>query len=217
MLEDFSAPNRKVCIGQWCSDAHKPSSGTVATDVRFCKRCYGKLKNQLSDLPRIYNSLAQVMLPSPQRLFQRIRGSRGASGIRFDEDASSGRSEILVFLRSWSALVADECSDECSVRKPMSGDCNSLTSFLLEHFDWLLAHPAASDFEEELSALIMRSRQIADSAPAQLNIGRCVRPGCDARLFAISASNGKPEIHCGAGHAWQANQWLQLYRQLQGA
>ena len=66
------------------------------------------------------------------------------------EDAISGRSEILGFLRSWSALVADECS----VRSPVSPDCDSLTLFLLGYLDRLLAHSSAGDFEEESYALI---------------------------------------------------------------
>src|SRR5262249_4972644 len=155
-----------------------------------------------------------MMLPSSQRPFERTNGPRSTAGIMIDEDASSGRSKILFFLRFWSALVADEYP----VRKPVGHDCNSLAPFLLKHLDLLLAHPAAGIFEKEMSVLITHLRQIADSTPAQSEIGRCVRPGCDGRLFvAVSASSGKVEIHCGAGHAWQADQWLQLYRQLQSA
>ncbi|SNR59259.1 hypothetical protein [Actinomadura mexicana] len=154
------------------------------------------------------------MLPSPQRPFQRIKGAGNTPGLRINEDASSGRTEILGFLRAWSALVADECS----VRKPAGQDCGPMASFLLEHLDWLLAHPAAGDFDEEIYALTAHVLEIADSAPRQCEIGPCVRPGCDARLYVVvSASSGKHEVHCKKGHVWQANQWLRLYRQIQGA
>ena len=213
MLESFSARRTELCIGKRCGGGRKTLRlGT--NNLRVCRSCYAQVEAELRELPRLYHGLAQVMLPSPQRPFQRIKGARSASGIRINEDASSGRSEILGFLRSWSALVADEVS----VRKPASHDCNSLTPFLIRHLDWLLAYPAAGDFEEEVSALTSRLRQITESGPAQFDIGPCVRPGCDARLFAVqSAGSGKCEVHCGAGHAWQANQWLHLYRQLQGA
>lgn len=181
--------------------------------MRFCKTCYQQVEAEIKDLPRVYNGLVQAMLPSPQRPFQRLKSVRNASGIKINEDASSGRSEILGFLRSWSALVADECS----VQRPASHDCGSLTLFLLKHLDWLLTHPAAGDFEEEAYALTMRIRQVADATPIQFDIGPCVRPGCEARLFAVqSSSSGKYEVSCASGHVWQVNQWLQLYRQLQG-
>lgn len=215
MAGDFSVSRTELCIGKRCSgDVQGVLIYMDETSMQFCKACYEQVEAELKDIPRIYNSLVHVMLPSPQLPFRRIKGVRNASGIRINEDASSGRSEILAFLRSWSALVADECS----VRKPASYDCDSLTSFLLRHLDWLLAHPAAGDFEEETYTLTMHIRQITDSASTQFDIGPCVRPGCDSRLSAAqSASNGKYEVHCGVGHAWQANQWLQLYRQLQGA
>ena len=214
MLEDFPASRTELCIGKRCGGVHKSLSCTGAADIRLCENCYEQVKAELNDLPRIYDGLVHVMLPPSQRPFQQIKGARSTSGVRINEDASSGRSEILSFLRSWSALVADECS----VRKPASHDCNSLTPFLLRHLDWLLAHPVAGDFDEETYALTVNLRQIADSAPTQFEIGPCVQPGCDARLYAAqSASNGKYEVHCGAGHVWKANQWLQLYRELQGA
>lgn len=214
MSGDFPVLRAELCIGKRCGGVREASDRIDSGNIRFCKNCYERVEAELKDLPRIYNSLIQVMLPSPALPFQRIRGARGASDIRINEDASSGRSEILGFLRSWSALVADECS----VPKPAGQDCNQLISFLLRHLDWLLAHPAAGDFEEEADALATHVRQISDYVPAQLDIGPCVWPGCETRLFAApSASNGKYEVKCGAGHTWQASQWLQLYRQIKGA
>ena len=215
MPGDVPVSRAELCIGKRCGGV-QGSFGCIDTtnNRQFCENCYRRVEAELKDLPRIYNGLVQVMLPSPQLPFQRVKSMPSASGIKINEDASSGRSEILGFLRSWSALVADECS----VRKPASRDCDSLTSFLLRHLNWLLAHPAAGDFEEETYALTTRLRPITDGAAAQFDIGPCVQPGCDARLFAAqSASNGKYEVNCAAGHAWQVNQRLQLYRRLQSA
>lgn len=213
MFEESSLSTTKICTGKWCNGGRQFLNCTVGKEVQFCSHCYHRMQEQVTSLPTLYDTLAQVMLPSPRWPFGRKRGSRGTSGIPIDEDAVSCRSEILVFLRSWSALIADECS----VRKPIGHDCDTLAPFLSDHLGWLLRHPAASEFEEQLYALVVRSRQIADSAPRRFEIGSCVWPGCDGRLFPVtSVSNGKPEIHCGAGHAWQADQWLQLYRQLQG-
>lgn len=214
MRGELPASRTELCIGIRCGGVRGSVGCMDATSPQFCGTCYQRLAAELKDLPRIYNSLVQAMLPSPRPSFQRVIGVRGVSGIKFNEDVSSGRSEILGFLRSWSALVADECS----VRKPASDDCGALASFLLRHLDWLLGHPAAGDFEEEMHELTAHVRQISDSAPAQFEIGPCVRPGCDTPLFAVpSSGNGRYEVRCGAGHAWQADQWLQLYRKLQGA
>jgi len=212
MPENMPVTRADLCIGKRCGGIQGSLYCVNETKIRFCKACYEQLKAELKDLPSIYNSLVYVIHAPPQAPFQRVNGVRGASGMRIDDDVCSARSEILGFVRSWSALVADECS----VRKPARHDCGSLASFLLRHLEWLLAHPAAGDFEEETYALTVHVRQVSDSASKQIDIGPCVRPGCDALLFAVqSAINGRHEVHCGAGHVWQASQWLQLYRQLQ--
>lgn len=214
MPGDFPVLRAELCIGKQCGGAQEPPSRIASSIIRFCETCHDRVEAELKDLPRIYNNLIHVMLPSPTLPFQRIKGVRDITEIKINEDASAGRSEILGFLRSWSALVADECA----LRKPAGHDCNRLASFLLRHLNWLLAHPAASDFEEEADALTTHMRQITDYIPTQFDIGPCVWPGCDTRLFAAqSASSGKYEVQCGSGHTWQASQWLQLYRQLQGA
>jgi hypothetical protein len=212
--EGFSLSGAGFCIGKRCDGVQGALSSVDVPDRQFCRACHERVEAELRDFPRLYSSLVSVMLPSPQLPFQRITGVRSGSGISLNEEASSGRSELLGFLRSWSALVADECS----VRKPASRDCGALTSFLLRHLDWLLAHPAARDFAEEIHSLTTHLRQAAEPGNSQFDIGPCVHPGCDARLSAMqSASSGKYEVNCGSGHAWQASQWLQLYRQLQGA
>lgn len=213
MSDGFSMSRTELCVARRCGCIQKPL-GINKTQLLLCKICYEQVEAELRDLPRIYRALVHVMLPSPQHSLPRIKGIRSASGISINEDASSCRSEILSFLMSWSALVVDECSD----RKPASRDCDSLALFLLRNLEWLLAHPAAGDFEAEIYELTVRTRKLAGSMSTQFDIGPCVQPGCDARLSAVqSARNGSYEIHCGAGHTWQANQWLQLYRQLRGA
>jgi hypothetical protein len=202
-----------LCIGKRCAGVRRTLSCIDAVNARFCGNCYKRVESEVRDLPRIYDDLLHVMLPSPRLPLLHIKGTRDASGISINEHASSGRSEVIGFLRSWSALVADECS----MPIPAGHDCDSLAIFLLRHLDWLLAHPAAGDFDEEVHALTLHVRRIADSASMQFDIGPCVRPGCGARLSAEqSASTGQYEVRCGAGHAWQANQWLQLYWLLQG-
>jgi hypothetical protein len=212
VFEDFS--KAELCIGERCGADRDSRRRLSAAGARLCKGCRERLEEELGDLPRAYHGLADVMQPSPQQPFLQIKGMRTASGISIDEDASTGRSEILGLLRSWSALVADECS----VPKPASHDCAAMTSFLRKHLDWLLAHPAAGDFTDEVHAVSISLRKIINCPPTQLDIGPCVWPGCDDRLFAmVSATSGKYEVHCGRGHIWRADQWLQLYRRLQGA
>jgi hypothetical protein len=202
MLVDFSAPKAERCIRKRCGGSR----------TLLCGTCRERLAAELKDLPRTHDNLVQAMIPMSRPPFPRVKGTRSTSGITIDEDASSGRSEILGFLRSWSALVADERS----LRKPASQECHALTSFLLTHLDWLLAHPTAADFDEETHTLAARLRRITDSVLTQFDIGPCVQPGCGGRLFALQSGNtGKYEVQCGEGHAWQANQWLHLYWKLQ--
>lgn len=212
MVEDFS--NVDLCIGELCG-AYRESRGSLSTDgARICEGCTERLRGQLGDLPRAYDGLVDVMQPSPQQPFLRVKGMRGASGIRIDEAASTCRSEVLGLLRSWSALVAEECA----VRGPASHDCAAMAAFLIRHLEWLLAHPAAGDFVDEVHAVSASLRKTINSGRPQFDIGPCVRPGCDDRLVAMmSATSGKYEVHCGRGHIWRADQWLQLYRRLQGA
>ncbi|NUR57965.1 MAG: hypothetical protein HOV87_04585 [Catenulispora sp.] len=156
----------------------------------------------------------EAMLPSRRVPFQQIGGRCNREGIKIDEDASAGRSKIMEFLSSWSALVIDERP----ARKPAKCDCRALTSFLLRHLDWLLAHAAAGDFADEVCGLVFQVQRIADLGPQRSEIGPCVEPGCDSRLFAgQSPRGGGFEVRCTAGHVWHANQWLHLYGRLQAA
>ncbi|OZM71928.1 hypothetical protein CFN78_17425 [Amycolatopsis antarctica] len=74
-------------------------------------------------------------------------------------------------------------------------------AYLLAHLDWLTAHPAASEFADELTALVAALPE----AERRVELGPCARPGCGAPVHATVRADGslRPQIACGAGHFWR--------------
>jgi hypothetical protein len=91
-----------------------------------------------------------------------------------------------------------------------------MTTFLVRHLNWLLAHPAAGDFAQELAQLTAHARRSAYVQPALRDLGECIHPDCGATLSTAPGRGGgrSREVQCTAGHAWQPHQWLQLFRQI---
>jgi hypothetical protein len=125
------------------------------------------------------------------------------------------RSDIVAILASWSGLVVTERA----VARPVRRDVGMLAAFVGAHLDWLLAHPAAADFAEEVTTLARAARRAAQpGARIHLELGQCVRPGCESPLFATTHGDGGTaltgHVRCDSGHVWQAHQWLPLAHRL---
>jgi hypothetical protein len=146
---------------------------------------------------------------------QRVSGTRGAGGIRLDETLMQLRSEISAFLASWAALVVDERGAAGRVGSSPA----RMAGFLVDHLEWLLAHPAADDFLAELADVTERARA-ACGAPAapQLALGECILPDCEATLSggAGHGSSGAV-VRCAAGHSWEPRHWLEVMAHLRRA
>jgi hypothetical protein len=204
-------------VGHKCGSAPHGSRPrrTAAPGLRLCTTCYHDLKASLIELPEIYEDCESALQPRRNPTLQRVSGSRQSTGIRLDEAAVTARSGIIGSLASWAALVADERS----VTKPVHRAPAVLADFLLTHLNWLLAHPTAADFAEEISRVAHHARRSAYTQPTlRMDLGQCIHPDCNAAMTtAPSARDGRRtrEVSCTAGHSWQPHQWLLLSRQIQ--
>ena len=136
-----------------------------------------------------------------------MSGSKG-TGIPVNAAAMTARSEIMSLLASWAGLVISERRLSSAPRRTVSG----LSSFLATHLNWLVAHPAAEDFAEEVCGAVRMAHAAAQPAPSlHIELGTCVQPGCESALYATGCAGDDRPVHqvrCGAGHAWSARDWL---------
>jgi hypothetical protein len=206
-----------LCEGHDCGGRSRGTEPRRTADPgsRLCRPCGQQVKANLIDLPAVYDNCESALLPRRNPALQRVSGSRQATGILLDEEAITTRSGILGLLASWSALVADERA----VTRPARRHPADLAAFLVRHLNWLLAHPAAADFAEEICRITRRACRSDYTHPVlNIDLGPCVHSGCGADMAATPPTrDGKSarEVRCTAGHAWQPHQWLQLFRQIQ--
>ena len=188
---------------------------SAAPGLRLCIACYHELKRNLIELPVIYDDCESTPLPQRNPILQRVSGTRQETGISLDEGAITTRSRILGFLASWCVLVADERA----ITKPTRRNPAELATFLIVHLNWLLAHPAAADFAEEICRTTTCARSSAYTQPdLRVDLGQCIHPGCDTNMITTPPTrdgNHSREVRCAAGHTWQPHQWLQLFHQIQ--
>jgi hypothetical protein len=203
--------NTSLCVGQNCGAR---SRRTAVSGLRLCTACYHELKGNLIELPEIYDDCESALLPGHNPVLQQVSGTRRTTGILLDEGVITVRSKILGVLASWSALVADERTITKPARHPAG-----LAVFLIKHLNWLLAHPAAANFAEEISLITTQARSAVHGQSAlRIDLGQCIHPGCDTSMTTTPPTGGSErtcEVRCAAGHTWQPHQWLQLSRQIQ--
>lgn len=179
---------------------------------RPCAACGSAVRSCLGELPDIYADCEAALLPRRHGPLRPVGGARRHSGPPLDEGAMATRSRILGTLSSWAALVADERGVGAPRRRPAE-----LAAFLLGHLDWLLCHPAAGDFVEELLDAAETARRAAYVKPSLVtNLGSCVHPGCARPLSPAPLTGAKDvgQVRCAAGHTWLPHQWLALMRNL---
>jgi hypothetical protein len=179
--------------------------GRAVAELLVCRSCRAQLVADLAALPGLYAECEHALVPRPRPALERTRRRR-TIGIPYDEAAATARSGVLDVLAAWSALIADERT----VTRPDRREASDLACFLAVHLDWLLAHQAAAEFAEELSAATQAARRAAGARPDQRKrLGDCPEPGCGAGIFATAG-----EVGCDAGHSWPPHKWLLLSRRL---
>ena len=197
------------CRGTLVPESAGRSPGGSGGDgpARLCNACCNRLRHDLDGLPALYDECESVLGNSTYHLTERVSGSKG-TGIPLNTHAMTARSEIMALLASWAGLVISERRLAAAPARTVSG----LASFLAAHLNWLVAHPAAEDFAEEVCGAVRMADTAAQPAPSlHIELGTCVQPGCESALYATGrAGDDRPmsQVRCGAGHAWSARDWL---------
>jgi hypothetical protein len=181
----------------------------VMPGLQICADCRDRVEDELIALPALFEMCAYMLDPRPNLMRERVSGHQ-PRGIALREAVVTVRTEIFGVMASWCSLVATERGvpgpDELAVRK--------LANFLAIHLHWLCAHPAAPDLVDELTELANAvSEALRPSAGFQVEVGRCLRPGCDRIVHAEAYREGSEpyEVSCEAGHVWAPEHWLALW------
>lgn len=175
-----------------------------------CSGCRDRIAADLAELPRLYDDCESLLISAPRAFTEKVSG-RFVKDTQLNDTAVSVRSDIVAILASWAGLV----TTERAVARPVRRDVATLAAFVGAHVDWLLAHPAATDFVDEVTTLAKSARRAAQpGARIHLELGQCVRPGCESVLFATTHGDGGSaltgHVSCESGHVWKAHQWLPL-------
>lgn len=192
--------DRQTCGSQ----RHGDFPPRAAVGAMICAGCRDQAEKALVELPQLYDLCAYALDARPAKPQERVSGYR-PHGIVLRDAVVDIRSDIVGVLAAWCGLVATERGvpgpDELSLPR--------LSTFVLIHFRWLVAHPAGADFTDELTALADRANTVLAPEPvAALSLGPCLRPGCGWNLRADEQPPKR--IRCEAGHEWPPEQWLLL-------
>ncbi|SFW78349.1 hypothetical protein [Amycolatopsis australiensis] len=198
------------CSAPDCGDVRSAAPGRDGPRRGHCSGCRNRIAADLAELPRLYDDCESLLIAAPRALTEKVSG-RFVKDAQLNDTAVSVRSDMVAILASWAGLV----TAERAVTRPARRDVATLASFVAAHLDWLLAHPAAADFVDEVTTLARAARQAAQpGARIHLELGQCVRPGCESALFATTHGDGGTSltghVRCESGHVWKAHQWLPL-------
>ncbi|WP_432103598.1 OvmZ protein [Streptomyces sp. bgisy091] len=208
-------PSSPLCVSKTCR--RDPETGVLRPRVRdsasrICRSCHERLRRSLAELPGLYEECERALAHPPLQLAERTSGTRG-TGIPLNMAAVNARYEMMSVLSSWAALV----TNERDVHAPRRTH-RDLASFLTTHQDWLVAHPAAAEFTDEVASLARSAARAARSNPIRrMDLGPCVHPGCDSVMYSpvrVTDEQLSRDVRCDAGHAWPSHQWLLLARRL---
>lgn len=215
MSINFCVVRGRVHVRSRGSDPGPGESG-VQSGVVLCSDCREGIAVDLAELPRLYDDCESLLITAPKALAEKVSG-RVATDLQLNESAVSVRSDILAILASWAGLIAAERG----VARPVRRDAEMLAAFVTLHLDWLFAHPAVADFADEVTTLAKLARRTAQpGAGIHLELGQCVRPGCESALVATTHGEETAltgHVRCESGHVWKVHQWLPLASQLKKA
>ncbi|MBV7699851.1 hypothetical protein KWI83_30895 [Streptomyces sp. TRM70350] len=177
------------------------------------------MHRELRSLLELYEESDQALTQAPPRLRERVSGSRSTVGIVLDDGAVALRAQVTDVLAQWARLVVDERRDRTPrpLREPR---LDGLVRFLQEQLPWLAGHPAAIDFDEEVTELLTAFGKLF--GPGQVRrfpLGSCLEPGCDGMLFGVMSTGGgrvPSHVTCDAGHALPPHQWMRVADRLKG-
>jgi hypothetical protein len=197
---------------QFCrSLRHKNAlcSPELSGEYTICTGCRERLEEDLLELPALYELCAHMLDLRGQHLGDRVSGRR-PRGIALNEAVVTVRTDILGVLASWCGLV----SVERAVPGPDELGIRQLTTFLTIHLAWLVRHPSAPDFVDEVADISTSAQELLHpTTGAPLTLGRCARQGCEEIVRPAGYAEGEQSyrLSCAAGHAWAPDEWLLLW------
>ncbi|MFB9467612.1 hypothetical protein [Streptomyces cinereospinus] len=199
------------------ADDHR-SRDCASLGGRICATCVGRLHRELRALRELYEESDQALTHTPPQLRERVSGSRSTVGIVLDDGAVALRAEVTDVLAQWARLVVDERPDRARrLREPRVDD---LVRFLQQQVPWLAGHPAAVDFDEEVTELLTAfGKLFGPGRTRRFSLGSCLEPGCDGTLHGVMSSGGgrvPSHVTCDAGHALPPHQWMRVADRLEG-
>jgi hypothetical protein len=182
---------------------------------KLCSLCRARVHDDIVELPKLYGEFESSLIRFPFAFEERISGGE-VKGMRLNEASVNARSDIISMLATWSGMVAEERR----LTKPIGRDVAGLAAFLTRHLDWLLAHPTAPYFADEVATMAATARRASrPRSVLRLPLGYCVEEDCDASLYAVGTAadaRSQAQVRCEAGHIWQAHEWLVLASRVSG-
>jgi MerR HTH family regulatory protein len=190
----------------------------IEPSLRICQDCLASTAKCLSRMPLLYSELEHKLTTSSrQRSWVAPTRTAANRWSCLNEELLETRAAIHDTLWSWSQLVADERN--VTLNGSARQGLKHLVRFLMTHLHWLAAHQAATDFVDEIHDLAATGRTPHEQALAKaVSAHTCIMPGCGAGLVAAVGSDADrfaAHIRCGAGHLWNADQWLVLKREIE--
>ncbi|MER7488634.1 hypothetical protein ABTY20_22555 [Streptomyces sp. NPDC126497] len=210
--ERFRRPLRtspsRACVSSRCAPP-RTAGRRASAAARLCANCVDRLRTDLRKLLDAYRESDHALTPTAPRPSVRVGGTKTAKGIILDQRAMDLRTRMTETLASWARLVVDEARTS----RPRQREVVALVDFLSRHIEWLAAHPAAADFDEEVRQLLESCRTVLGPAPAQRTpIGVCPETDCHSTLHVIrqadAAAQHPRHVACDAGHALPPQEWL---------
>lgn len=209
--ERFRRPPRtspsRACASSRCAPS-RTAGPRASAAARLCANCVDVLRANLRRLLDAYRESDHALTPTAPRPGVRVGGTKTAKGIVLDQRAMDLRTRVAETLASWARLVVDETRSP----RPRQHEVVNLVDFLRRHIEWLAAHPAAADFDEEVRQLLESCRTVLGPAPEQRTpIGICPETDCHSTLHVIRQADAvaqHPRVACDAGHALPPQKWL---------
>jgi hypothetical protein len=205
----------------------------AAPGFRLCWVCKDGLTKHLREIIDLSPDLEAALSRANSVGGEKVSGTPGAVS-ELNDRAVQVRWQIHHDMVTTIRLVMDERGLKAITRQP---DIAGMARWLLNHVDWLAAHPSAGERAAQAASWPGQARSaIHPNPPKHVQVGPCVRPDYAGTLTAIV----KPQdsllpsaIFCSwwtsldmekrtaliedgaTPHEWSADQWHALGRQMQ--
>jgi hypothetical protein len=169
-----------------------------------CRRCFGRLRSMLQDLPHLQFEAGFYLEPSRT-------GSGSATversiGINVNALDFSMATDLLAILHSWEQIIRRErqLTPPALLRKESSIDAEVLATckFHITHLSWTLQQEWALDFAGEVLGLHARGRAAAKKFKEQARRIPCPTDECN-RFVVIDVEQLTQDVSClGCKQSW---------------